>query len=153
MAIHEYSKADGGIARRIVANFSKLKRKGQMNPAQFGPSKEQISLPAYEVASADHNDVGELLEGLEGSLKKLGVYMYEDPFFEGSDMYGVILCKQPLTPEQIKAISSDAFGQEPDPDEVPEEEEDEFDKRPPEPFPFPKSFRALPVQPLRGRPT
>jgi len=46
----------------------------------------------------------------EQDLKRIaeffGGYVYSDPALEGSDCYGYIFSKTPLTPEQLKQIEN-----------------------------------------------
>lgn len=42
------------------------------------------------------------LEELQSALASLGVFVYENPMWAGSDAYGYIFSKQELTEEEIR---------------------------------------------------
>ncbi len=44
------------------------------------------------------------LEKLQKALKPLGIFVYEDPTYEGADAYGYLFCKQELTTAEIKEL-------------------------------------------------
>lgn len=44
----------------------------------------------------------EAFKDFQRKLKKLGIYMYEDPTCEGSDTYGIILAYNGITKQQLK---------------------------------------------------
>jgi hypothetical protein len=50
------------------------------------------------------------LRHLEKVAKLLGGYVYEDPALEGSDSYGFIFSKEPLTKEELKKVSDKENG-------------------------------------------
>ena len=37
-------------------------------------------------------------------LKEIGIYVYPDPMTEGSDTYGYIFSREPLTPEDYREL-------------------------------------------------
>lgn len=45
-------------------------------------------------------------EELESSLAPFGIYVYEDPLFEGTDTYGYILSNEPLSKGELKDIGN-----------------------------------------------
>lgn len=62
--------------------------------------KETVSVSWDWKESADLND-------LEKVAKFLGGHVYEDPATEGSDSYGFIFSKEPLTAEELRTTSED----------------------------------------------
>ncbi len=69
--------------------------------------------------NADWNDAEGLAESFEEALKELGLFVYADPFLEGSDTLGFIIVPYEASTEEIKEGSSEFW------DEYEDEDEDE----------------------------
>ena len=39
------------------------------------------------------------------ALKRFGVYLYSDPYYEGTDTFGIVLSDSKLTPEQVRSLT------------------------------------------------
>jgi hypothetical protein len=62
-----------------------------------------------EFISADHRDICGLADSFANSLSKFGAYCYEDPSLEGSDTFGFIISKKPLSKKQINWAAKALF--------------------------------------------
>lgn len=61
-----------------------------------------------EFAAFDWTDFNEhALEELRKVLRRLGLYVYDDPRYWDTDMYGIILSRSPLTKSAIKKLTSE----------------------------------------------
>ena len=46
-------------------------------------------------------------EALVDTLTPLGIHVYKDPFYEGTDSYGYIFSRTELLPEELQQMSDD----------------------------------------------
>ena len=53
---------------------------------------------------ADWKDIDGLLTGFEKALENFGLFMYEDPNWEGTDQYGFVVSNEKLTDEQVRKL-------------------------------------------------
>jgi len=72
-------------------------------------SKEELKLQQalgtkeqYCFISADWKDIDGLADGFIKACENFGVYVYEDPNYEGTDCYGYIITDHEMTDEEIK---------------------------------------------------
>lgn len=61
-------------------------------------------------ASADYKDAAGLAEEVQKAMNNLGIFCYEDPNMEGSDIIGLIFSKRSLSEEELQAASDEAHG-------------------------------------------
>ena len=61
-------------------------------------------------ASADYKDAAGLAEEVQKAMSNLGIFCYEDPNMEGSDIIGLIFSKRSLSEEELQAASDEAHG-------------------------------------------
>ena len=54
--------------------------------------------------SADWKDIEGLIESFTEVLKNFGLFIYDDPWFEGTDSYGFVVSNETLTDEQIAKL-------------------------------------------------
>lgn len=54
--------------------------------------------------AADWKDIDGLIDEFKKALKNFGLFMYDDPDFEGTDCYGFIISNEKLIDEQIKKL-------------------------------------------------
>src|SRR5215831_17410196 len=59
----------------------------------------------FEPVSADYTDFEGFLEQLKPALERLGISMIDDPDFEGTDSYGILLSNRPMTEQEVKEQS------------------------------------------------
>jgi uncharacterized protein YaaR (DUF327 family) len=56
-----------------------------------------------EIVSFDWKEISEeAIKMLEKTIKSLGGYLQEDPTYEGSDSYGFIISKKPISKEKLR---------------------------------------------------
>ena len=53
-----------------------------------------------EMISADWKDTSGAFEQMESAMKKMGLYVYSVPSYEGSDEYGMIISKVPFASDK-----------------------------------------------------
>ena len=61
----------------------------------------------YEEVTADYKDVEGLIESFEDALHKFGLFIVEDPRFEGSDTFGFLISNREITKKELKDIEDD----------------------------------------------
>lgn len=62
------------------------------------------------LVNADYSDFGGFVNQLKPVLKKLGLYVINDPILDGSDSIGIIISKTPITKSQIQILRKEYFG-------------------------------------------
>ena len=77
----------------------------------LGTMKKQMFI------SADWSDIEGLVDEFEKALKNFGLFMYNDPGFEGTDCYGFVISNETLTDEQIAKLCACEDEEEKDEDE------------------------------------
>jgi hypothetical protein len=67
----------------------------------------------FSLASADYKDLEGFIEEMDIALRRLDIYVVQDPRYSDSDMYGVIFHKGPVNPyqlyRQLKKEDPDSF--------------------------------------------
>jgi len=53
---------------------------------------------------ADWKDMNGLIEGFTEALENFGLFIYDDPECEGSDMYGFVVSNEQLTDKQVAKL-------------------------------------------------
>ena len=64
--------------------------------------------------AADWKDFGGFIENLKITLKKLGIHITDDPMFDGTDMYGVLISKEKITKSRYKKYVNETFDEDMD---------------------------------------
>jgi hypothetical protein len=64
----------------------------------------------FEQVAADYKDFEGFIDDLLPTLKKLGLYAINDPVYNGSDSYGILISKSPITKAELKAYSNEFYG-------------------------------------------
>jgi hypothetical protein len=62
---------------------------------------EASTTSSYEAAGADWKDIAGLLTSFIEAFKKFGVKVYQSPYHKGSDSYGFLISKTPLSKQVI----------------------------------------------------
>ena len=71
----------------------------------------------FEQVAADYKDFEGFIDDLLPTLKKLGLYAINDPVYNGSDSYGILISKSPISKAELKAYSDEFYGEEEELDE------------------------------------
>jgi hypothetical protein len=64
----------------------------------------------FEQVAADYKDFEGFIDDLLPTLKKLGLYAINDPVYNGSDSYGILISKSPITKAELKTYSNEFYG-------------------------------------------
>lgn len=102
--IDKAAKAGGKIAQKAL--FAANASHGKFSY----PKKlhENVNPQEYETVAFDHREFSPSAEDtLKSALLSLGIYMYELPSYDGSDMFGYILSTKELSTNDIAEIDSD----------------------------------------------
>jgi len=67
---------------------------------------KRIRLPKYTECAGELKAC-DVIESFEIALKELGYIVTEDPRYEGSDMFGVLISKKKLTKPMLKQLLKD----------------------------------------------
>lgn len=57
--------------------------------------------------SADWKDINRLINEFEKALKNFGLFMYDDPDMDGTDMYAFVISNEKLTDAQVTKLCKD----------------------------------------------
>ena len=60
--------------------------------------------------AADWKDTESLINGFKKAIQKLGGKVYVNPNFNGSDSYGFIISKKPMTKSEINEWAREEIG-------------------------------------------
>ena len=58
----------------------------------------------YIEVAADWKDTSDLLDNFKVALKNFGLYLIDDPRYEGSDMIGVLISNRKITKKELEKI-------------------------------------------------
>lgn len=88
-------------------NESKAERKAAKK-AKIAEIKSKINdfkreFDVIEIVTYDWKEISEqVIKLLEKTIKSLGGYLQDDPTYEGSDSYGFIISKKPISKEKLR---------------------------------------------------
>ena len=63
------------------------------------------TMKSHVFVNADYKDMVGLIEEIEEQLENFGLFVYDDPAMEGSDMYGLIISNQKLSEKKLQDLS------------------------------------------------
>jgi len=63
----------------------------------------------YEVVASDWKDIEGLIEGMKKACAKYGVYIYDHPGFEGTDMFGLVVINKQLNEKDLKRLDEKEY--------------------------------------------
>ena len=72
---------------------------------------EKISGSDFVSVSSDWKDIEGFVDDLKDGIQQLGLYIIDDPLHEGSDSYGVLISKTPITEEDLKKYKEEIWGE------------------------------------------
>lgn len=96
-----YKVEDG----KFIENGTKLNPNRRLSEAEQERSREETG-PKVELLSWDWKS-SPSFEDLKRVLNPLGVHVYENPYFDGTDGHGYIFSNQELTPDQIQEAAEE----------------------------------------------
>jgi len=79
---------------------------------EFVPLNESVRPGEVVPLTFDNRDVEGAIESFKEALARFNIFLYEDPEFEGSDMYGFFLSKEKMTKSNVNQISKSLHGEE-----------------------------------------
>lgn len=97
MRIQKFNEASSTKAGRRAEKRAKI---AEIN-AKINTFKKEFDV--IEIVDFDWKEISEeVIKMLEKTIKSLGGYLQDDPTYEGSDSYGFIISKKPISKEKLR---------------------------------------------------